>query len=183
MNDPHFIKNLENIENQWGIRVKVTEEWDNTFDKLLEYYNTKDLRSICEEFCIRKGKRSDKFCSGNKFSSPNNLISLDELWKWMAPQGEPSIWKWIFSHITMEYIVDSNTNHEMQELYNKEKYNFLDAFKYLKENWENKGFNNTSSKQCKKIMVSKKDIIGFIIEELRNSDRNKGIQVYYCFQP
>ena len=42
MENPNFIKRLEMVENQWGIWMKVTEEWEKTFDKLLEYYNTKD---------------------------------------------------------------------------------------------------------------------------------------------
>ena len=85
MENAHFIKRLEMFENAWGIWVKVTEEWEKTFDKLLEYYNTKDLRSMCEAFCCN-----------TKHAPKNKLISVKELGKWMKPQMEPPLWKSIF---------------------------------------------------------------------------------------
>ena len=172
-----FIRNLKIVENEWGIGIKVIEEWEGTFDKLLSYYNTKDLRSICEESCCGTRSICDKMCCVPKTLSHNKLISLDELWKWMTPQMEPPIWKWILGLL----------NRKMEENYDKEKTDFKNQFDSMKNNCseyinlvermngighvENVGRKKDKEQISKIKMISKRDIIGFIMGELRRGDK------------
>ena len=75
-------------EDKWGVMIRVVEEWEKIFEKLLDYYNTKDLRTICKSICLNE-----------KNMTRNKLISLQELEKWIEPQIEPSFWiKILFKH-------------------------------------------------------------------------------------
>ena len=148
------------------------------------------MRSICEKFCCGKGNVCDTFCCGRELSSVNDFVSLDELWKWMKPQLEPPIWKWI---IGLFY-------HKMKQRYNREKEEFKSDLNYFKRNSadyftavKNTGKNAKIEKEwredcnepkCEIKIASKQDIIGFIIEELRKvneEDRDKGKKVILSF--
>ena len=73
---------MEATEDKWAVGIHIVEEWENTFDTLLDYYNTKDLRAVL------------KAVFGYTKTAPKNkLLSIDELTKWMKPQLEPSFWK------------------------------------------------------------------------------------------
>ena len=168
------MKKLKNIEYEWGISIKVTEEWEDTFDKLLGYYNTKDLRSVCEEFCCGTRSFCDKICCGEQFPTCNKMIRVDELEKWMKPQLEPPIWKKIIG-----YVIPS-----MMEEYEREKNDYKKDFSLMMQKCESYCINDKRNgrsrlsvdpiqtnrikqKRVDDTKISKRIIIGFIIDELR----------------
>ena len=184
LKDARFIKSLEIEENRWGIRIKVVEEWEENLNKLLGYYNKKDLRYACEEFWCGKGDIIDKFCCETKLSSLNNMISLDELWKWVKPQLEPPIWKRIFGFVNnemkIEYEQDKNTFEDDLNYLKRSSGNFLTIVDNDKKIKHNEEANENKEKNWMNRMASKKDIIGLIIAELRKvneADKDKGKRV------
>jgi hypothetical protein len=70
------------VEDRWGIRPRIADEWEKTLDTLLEYYNTEDLNSILKSIC-----------GGARKTCKNDMLSIKELKKWMKPQLEPAFWK------------------------------------------------------------------------------------------
>ena len=75
-------RKLEAVEDRWGIRPRIADEWEKTLDTLLEYYNTADVNSILKSIC-----------GGSTSSCKNDMLSVKELKKWMKPQLEPAFWK------------------------------------------------------------------------------------------
>ena len=178
LDNPHFKKELEMEENEWGIPIKVTEEWEDTCDKVLGYYNTKDLRSICEEFWCGSKSFCDKMCCGKEVSLCNKVIRLDELEKWMKPQMEPSRWKWVVGFVIARF----------RDEYKKEKQEFVGNFQSMMEKCETYCIDRQLSTKLrlskvpdkllkrernnvKDAQISKRMIIGFIIDSLRRGEK------------
>ena len=82
-------------EDKWGVMIRVVEEWEKIFEKLLDYYNTKDLRTICKSMCLNE-----------KNMTRNKLISLQELEKWIEPQIEPSLWIKILAKVSTSWQIE-----------------------------------------------------------------------------
>ena len=95
------------------------------------------------------------------------MISVAELEKWMKPQMEPPIWKWIIGFIIPKFKAE----------YKREKKLFDEEFtlmmkncrKYMKNKIKKeKEMSKTYEMQNDgELMTSKKGVIGFIIDELR----------------
>ena len=159
---------LEAEEDKWGISIKVVEEWEKTFDALLEYYNTKDLRTICKSICWN-----------NRNIASNKLISVDELKKWMKPQMGPSLWKKLLSKISTEW---KDQYERDKNKYNKEYKNLLgsDANMFSKST---KGKLETKQNTFEqKDKVSKLDFYRGIIKKLRNGDKQVRFMSLIIFQ-
>ena len=99
-NDP-MRKRLKNAEDQWGIRSEVARVWGPTFDKLLELYNTHDLKTIMSR--LKPGNK-DQYRLDKK-------LPISELKSWMTPEFEPSIWK--------KYVCKKTYEHEEKMGQNK----------------------------------------------------------------
>ena len=82
-------------EDKWGVMIRVVEEWEKIFEKLLDYYNTKDLRTICKSIYLNE-----------KNMTRNKLISLQELEKWIKPQIEPSFWIKILARVSTRWQIE-----------------------------------------------------------------------------
>lgn len=119
-----FLKNLRAVEDKWGIYINIFEEWEKTFDTLLDYYNTKDLRSTCKSI----------FLHNKALRKTNKLLSVHELSKWMKPQMEPSIWKKWLGQVSLKW----------KEHYEKEQKCYEKQYKSLTEIF--KGKKNVSKK-------------------------------------
>ena len=78
---------MEYVENKWGIKSRVVQEWDQTFDTLLTYHNKQDWRTD-----LRVMAKS-VFGKGTSYSNFSEEISVEELNNWMKPRLEPSLWK------------------------------------------------------------------------------------------
>ena len=113
------------------------------------------------------------------------MITVDELEKWMKPQLEPPIWKRVIG-----YVIPS-----MMEEYKREKNDYKKDFNLMMEKCELYCINDKRSgrpklsidtTQTKKVKqkhdqedddqnddtkISKRIIIGFIIDELRKGDK------------
>ena len=77
---------LKKAENHWHIRQGIAKDWSPTFDKLLNLYNTQDIRTVINTFT-----RSKYHLHRN-----DNRISVEELERWFHPKLNPPYWKKIF---------------------------------------------------------------------------------------
>ena len=106
------------------------------------------------------------------------MIRVDELEKWMKPQLEPPIWKRVIG-----YVIPS-----MMEEYKREKNDYKTDFKLMMKKCESYCIkdkrsgrsrlsvdptqtNRIKQKRVDDTKISKRIIIGFIIEELRKGDK------------
>ena len=148
---------MQREEDKWGVMIKVVEEWEKTFETLLEYYNTKDLRSIFKSIC-----RSQENLTKNKF------ISLKELEKWMEPQIEPSLWIKILAKLP------SRWGKEFEEAKNKCKKSHDDLLgsdaTLFQKSVKGRQLQKKTSTE-KKEKLSKIDFVRSIVRQLRNGDK------------
>ena len=110
-------RKLEAVEDRWGIRPRIVDEWEKTLDTLLEYYNTEDVNSILKSICVE----TKKACKNDK-------LSAKELKKWMRPQLEPAFWK--------QYLWKNKYEEEMQQYNDANKLLFGENDSDLEENDE-----------------------------------------------
>lgn len=130
----------------------VSEEWGAAFDKLLNFYATEDLRSICKQYYYRKRSQNIK------------TIKIDELGKWMVPRLVPPIWKWLLG------LLNSGFKRRYEEEKNAHRI-ASDSF-YMKCEI-NKRMQSPSNFEKERLV--KIDIIEFIIGELRKGDKEVNI--------
>ena len=78
-----FRKQLLKAEGEWDIRPEVAQEWEPTFDRLLQFYNTQDMKTIITRSKPQIDVRNDK-------------LPIKELRKWIKPKFKPPTWKKIF---------------------------------------------------------------------------------------
>lgn len=84
-NDPHNVR-LTHEENKWGIFQGVKNEWEETFEKLLEYHNTQDVRTISRSIFCNKTTMNDEL-------HRKDALDVKELENWMVPRLKPPLWK------------------------------------------------------------------------------------------
>ena len=95
---------LKKAENHWNIRQGIAKDWSPTFDKLLNLYNTQDIRTVINTFTGSKHHphRND------------NRISVEELERWFRPKLSPPYWKKIF--MPLAYKQEKQLNQKEFEL-------------------------------------------------------------------
>ena len=75
------------MEEKWGVSKEIKNEWSGTFEKLLKYHNTQDLRTLSMSIFWNKP-------TGNEDLHKNDALDAKELENWMVPRLEPSLWKY-----------------------------------------------------------------------------------------
>ena len=91
---------------------------------------------------------------------------------------EPPIWKWIFGFVSQkfkdEYKEEKNKYDEKFSLMMKKCENYIELIRQQDEKKTEVKMENSEKyedKNCRDRKISKKDIIGFIIKELRSGDK------------
>ena len=82
----NYIRRLKYEESKWGIFQGVKNEWEKTFEKLLEYHNTQDLKTISTSIFRNKPTLNDEL-------HKTDALGVKELDNWMVPRLKPPLWK------------------------------------------------------------------------------------------
>ena len=151
-------------EDKWGIWIKIAEEWEKTFVTLLEYYNTKDLRSICQSIFLNE-----------RGMTKNKLISVKELEKWMKPQMKPSPWLQFLAKVSPRW---RKKYRESKKKFQKDHENFIgsEATMFQKSIRGKSQIIKQESTEKKKT-ISKIDFVRSIVSKLRNGDEEVSSQL------
>lgn len=159
-------------EDKWGIWIKIAEEWEKTFVTLLEYYNTKDLRSICQSIFLNE-----------RGMTKNKLISVKELEKWMKPQMEPSPWMQILAKVSPRW---RKKYRESKKKFQKDHENFIgsEATMFQKTIRGRSQITKQESTEKKKTL-SKIDFVRSIVSKLRKGDEEVSSQekLFLIYKP
>ena len=159
-------------EDKWGIWIKIAEEWEKTFVTLLEYYNTKDLRSICQSIFLNE-----------RGMTKNKLISVKELEKWMKPQMEPSPWMQILAKVSPRW---RKKYRESKKKFEKDHDNFIgsEATMFQKTIRGRSQITKQESTEKKKTL-SKIDFVRSIVNKLRKGDEEVSSQekLFLIYKP